>query len=44
MTRFKPLVILLVLIWGIEAINILFGHGLAVWGILPRHMMGLVGM
>lgn len=44
MTRFKPLIILLALIWSVEAINFLFGHGLAVWGILPRHMTGLVGI
>ena len=44
MTRFKPLIILLALIWGVEAVNLVFGHGLAIWGILPRHATGLVGI
>lgn len=44
MNRFKPLGILLALIWSVEAVNIVFGHGLAIWGILPRHIMGLIGI
>ena len=44
MTRFKPLIILLAVIWGVEAVNVVLGHGLAIWGILPRHTTGLVGI
>ena len=44
MTRFKPLVILLAVIWVVEAVNLVMGHGLANWGILPRNISGLIGI
>jgi membrane associated rhomboid family serine protease len=43
-TRFRPLIILLVAIWGVEAVNVILGHGLAIWGILPRNTSGLIGI
>jgi membrane associated rhomboid family serine protease len=44
MTRFRPLIVLLAMIWGVEAANLVLGHGLAVWGILPRSVSGLIGI
>ena len=44
MTRFKPLIILLAVIWVVEAVNLVMGHGLASWGILPRDISGLIGI
>ncbi len=44
MTRFKPLAILLAVIWVVEAVNLVMGHGLANWGILPRDSSGLIGI
>lgn len=44
MTRFKPLIILLAAIWGVEAVNVVLGHVLAIWGILPRNTSGLIGI
>ncbi len=44
MTRFRPLIFLLAVIWGVEAINLIMGHGLASWGILPRNISGLIGI
>ncbi len=44
MTRFRPLIILLAVIWGVEAVNLIMGHGLASWGILPRSISGLIGI
>ena len=40
MTRFRPIIILLAVIWGVEAVNLILGHGLASWGILPRSLTG----
>ena len=44
MTRFRPLIVLLAVIWGVEAVNLIMGHGLASWGILPRSISGLIGI
>ncbi len=44
MTQFRPLIFLLAVIWGVEAINLIMGHGLASWGILPRNISGLIGI
>ena len=44
MTRFRPLIILLAMIWSVEAVNLIMGHGLASWGILPRSISGLIGI
>lgn len=44
MTRFRPLIVLLAAIWGVEAVNQILGHGLASWGILPRNLSGLIGI
>jgi membrane associated rhomboid family serine protease len=32
------------LLWGIECVNMLLGHRLNQWGILPRTLTGLVGI
>ncbi|MBL4741227.1 MAG: rhomboid family intramembrane serine protease [Sneathiella sp.] len=42
--KFKPVLILLALIWVVEIVNILTGHSLSNWGILPRTMSGLMGI
>ncbi len=44
MKRFQPIIILVALIWAVEAVNLFFGHGLASWGILPRSPAGLIGI
>ncbi len=44
MTRFRPIIVLLAVIWGVEAVNLILGHGLASWGILPRSLTGLIGI
>ena len=44
MTRFMPLIFLLAVIWLVEAFNLVVGHGFASWGILPRHLTGLIGI
>ncbi len=43
-TRLRPILLLLALVWLVEAVNILFGHGFTSWGILPRSLIGLVGI
>ncbi|VFN01659.1 MAG: Rhomboid family protein [Candidatus Kentron sp. G] len=43
-TRFGPVIALVVLIWVIEIVNLLTGHRLSVFGILPRTFQGLVGI
>ena len=42
--KFQPILILVVLIWVVELVNILLGHRLVSWGILPRTLSGLVGI
>lgn len=42
--KFKPVLILLALIWIVEIINFLVGHSLTSWGILPRTISGLIGI
>ncbi len=44
MTRFRPLIVVLAVIWAVEVVNLALGHGLASWGILPRHLSGLIGI
>ncbi len=39
-----PLIIFIAAIWVVELINWFLGHRLAVWGILPRHISGLIGI
>lgn len=42
--RFWPVIVLVALIWGVEAVNFFLGHRLASWGILPRSFGGLIGI
>ncbi len=42
--KFQPLILLVAAIWIIEVVNLMLGHGLASWGILPRNVGGLVGI
>ena len=42
--RFQPILILVILIWAVEVVNLLFSHGLVSWGISPRSVSGLVGI
>ena len=42
--RFQPVLILVALIWVVEIVNLLLGHGLVSWGILPRSFAGLIGI
>ena len=44
MTRFRPLIVVLCVIWAVEAVNLVLGHGLASWGIEPRSLSGLIGI
>ena len=37
-----PALILVTVIWIVEAVNLVMGHGLATWGILPRSLSGHV--
>ena len=39
-----PALILVTVIWIVEAVNLVMGHGLATWGILPRSLSGLIGI
>lgn len=41
---FGPVLILLAAIWAVEAVNLVLGHGLTTWGILPRSINGLIGI
>lgn len=42
--KFKPILILLAIIWIVEIFNLLVGHSLTSWGILPRTLSGLIGI
>ncbi len=42
--RFRPIIVLVTLIWVVEAVNFFLGHGLVSWGILPRSFGGLIGI
>jgi len=42
--RFKPVLILVAVIWIVELANLLVGHRLVTWGILPRSFSGLIGI
>jgi membrane associated rhomboid family serine protease len=42
--KFLPIITLVVVIWVVEIVNFLLGHGLTSWGILPRQMSGLIGI
>ena len=42
--RFRPIIVLVTLIWMVEAVNFFLGHGLVSWGILPRSFGGLIGI
>ena len=43
-SRFQPVLILVALIWVVEIVNLLLGHRLTSWGILPRSFGGLIGI
>jgi membrane associated rhomboid family serine protease len=40
----KVVLIITAFIWCVEIINLLSGHSLYVWGILPRNLSGLIGV
>ena len=42
--KFQPVLILVALIWIVEVVNLLLGHRLVSWGILPRSFSGLIGI
>ena len=42
--KLRPILILLAVIWIVEVANLLLGHGLTSWGIMPRSFSGLVGI
>ena len=42
--RFSPLLLLLAAIWGLAAVNLVTGHALVQFGIVPRSVSGLVGV
>ena len=43
-TKLRPILILLALVWLVEAVNFFFGHGFTAWGILPRSLTGLLAI
>ncbi len=43
-SKFQPILILVVLIWAVEFVNLFLGHRLVSWGISPRSFSGLVGI
>ncbi len=42
--NFLPVIVLVAVIWVVEVVNFLLGHGLTSWGILPRRASGLIGI
>ena len=42
--NFQPIIFLVAAIWVVEIVNLLLGHGLTSWGILPRRVSGLIGI
>jgi len=42
--KIQPVLILIALIWIVEVVNLLLGHRLVSWGILPRSITGLIGI
>ena len=42
--RLQPVLVLVAVIWIVEVVNLLLGHRLAAWGILPRSLGGLIGI
>ncbi len=42
--KFQPIILLVVLIWAVELVNFVLGHGLVSYGISPRSFSGLVGI
>lgn len=44
LVKFQPVLILITLIWVVEVVNVVLGHSLVEWGILPRHLGGLIGI
>ncbi len=42
--KFQPIVIIVVLLWAVELLNIFMGHRLVSWGIVPRTLSGLIGI
>ncbi len=42
--RLQPVLVLLGVIWAVEIVNLLTGHALVSWGILPRSLSGLIGI
>jgi membrane associated rhomboid family serine protease len=39
-----PVIALLSVMWAVEALNLVLGHDLTTWGILPRTVSGLIGI
>ena len=42
--KLRPVLLLVSVIWIVEIVNFTLGHRLTVWGILPRHLGGLIGI
>ena len=42
--RLRPVLVLVAVIWLVEAVNFVLGHRLTAWGILPRTPGGLIGI
>ena len=42
--RLQPVLVLVGVIWAVEIVNLLTGHVLVSWGILPRSLSGLMGI
>jgi membrane associated rhomboid family serine protease len=44
LVEYRPVLLLITLIWVVEVVNVVLGHTLEEWGILPRHLGGLIGI
>lgn len=42
--KVRPVLVLLAIIWCVEIVNLLLGHSLTTFGILPRDITGLIGI
>jgi membrane associated rhomboid family serine protease len=40
----KPVLVLLIIIWIVEIVNLFTGHSLYIYGVLPREISGLKGI
>ncbi len=42
--QFRPIIVLVALVWSVEVVNLFLGHRLVSFGIFPRSFTGLMGI